>query len=766
MDNFDELLNSLEFDEESSDNIADDEEELSEKELRSSYRQLRLLYNYFDRINSEIDYDVVINITIDFINSIYSFEKIVLLRIENDNFEILNPIFKRNISDDEITKIVLIINKDNLFEWTYQNQKIAFVNHNHENIYILPLMSDRDIQGFLLLLTNEDIEISRENLNLIRIFSQELGKVLDKAKLYDKLVRNEDILEIKIHETTQLYNELKNIFEFTKKIGQIFEEDLLLKTTLNMLASTFEVSKVYYFEKRNNILDLKMVVGDEFKGLKIDLESDLTVFNLLIENPQAINYFFGEKTFERFKLVGIEADTMLGAPLFKSEKIKNKVIEKKIGFILLADRKLNKPFYEKHVNLLTTLLKQVTYSLETITMHKEIVEQQKLKRDLELASQIQMSLLPKKPPNISGYQISSFFKPARMVGGDYFDFLVRGDNKIIGIIGDISGKGMPAAIMMATARSIIRSESLQPSFDISNAIFRINNLICDDIYRGRFLTLLYFVLRPEINELVFVSAGHNPLLYYNSKKGKLEELATGGIPLGLRKGENYHAQVIRLNENDFIFVYTDGLTEARNKNGEEFGENRLKEILLKYADKDSGEINEAVFIEWKAFTTDASQHDDTTFFTLKFKEADFSLKNKDSKHIILPSTLDNARFIVDKIIKELRNNNIKERIIFEIKLILLEIITNAVVHGNKRDETKKIEVSYYMDNRIFEVLIKDEGKGFDFQKYIEKSLVDDIDFSKTNNRGILLVHALSDDIRFINNGTTVYIKKDLRGDKK
>lgn len=245
------------------------------------------------------------------------------------------------------------------------------------------------------------------------------------------------------------------------------------------------------------------------------------------------------------------------------------------------------------------------------------VRQQKLRRELESARNIQQSLLPKKFPKVPGIQIGARTIPTYEVSGDYYDF-VNTDHENLGIvIGDVMGKGVPAAMLMAMVRTVTRSvakHDLAPNVVLSE----INSALYDDLApAGMFLTMFYTLYNPQQKALLYSSAGHNPPAILSRKSGKIEFLQCRGVYIGGRAKLAYKLQTRKLESGDIVVFYTDGLLDAKNAQGEEFGIERVAKVLQEYEHCEAAAIVDFLGMKVMQFTGATEQVDDITYVLIK-----------------------------------------------------------------------------------------------------------------------------------------------------
>jgi serine/threonine protein phosphatase PrpC len=259
----------------------------------------------------------------------------------------------------------------------------------------------------------------------------------------------------------------------------------------------------------------------------------------------------------------------------------------------------------------------VTYTYERMRMEieGEATERGRLEQEMRVARDIQMELLPKTFPRIPGLDMFAFTVPARHVGGDCYDVIDVGDGRLAITIGDVSGKGTPAAILMANVQAAVRalSESHVPAGEL---IRRVNRLVYGYTEDSVFITFFYSVLDTRSGELVYVNAGHNQPCVLRAN-GSREYLDRGGLVIGVLPAADYEEGHLTLGPGDDLVLYTDGITEATNTEEEMFGEQRFQELLIEHRAASAREIEERVYSTIKEFAQGASQADDLTMVVVK-----------------------------------------------------------------------------------------------------------------------------------------------------
>jgi serine phosphatase RsbU (regulator of sigma subunit) len=244
----------------------------------------------------------------------------------------------------------------------------------------------------------------------------------------------------------------------------------------------------------------------------------------------------------------------------------------------------------------------------------EARERERIEQELQAARQIQQELLPESVPKLGGWRIATYYGPAREVGGDFFDFLELEDGRLGLIVGDATGHGMPAALVMATTRGMLRA-IIQSLASPGEVLARVNEALVADIPPSTFVTCFYGILDPESGRFTYANAGHNlPCRLHN---GQADELGARGLPLGLMPGTDYEEKEAVLESGDSVLFYSDGLVEAHDPEGGMFGFPRLRRLVAEHA-AEEGPLVDILMDELRSFTGEGwEQEDDITLVTLR-----------------------------------------------------------------------------------------------------------------------------------------------------
>jgi len=284
--------------------------------------------------------------------------------------------------------------------------------------------------------------------------------------------------------------------------------------------------------------------------------------------------------------------------------------------VIYADNRLQAGiFTQADLELLSAIASSAAIAIENARLYQVAVEKGRMERELQVAREVQASLIPRDTPQLAGWDFAARWKPALEVSGDFYDF-IPADGRLGIVIADVSDKGMPAALFMALSRSIVRA-SVTPLHPPADAIGQANRLICADSMDSMFVTLFYAQLDPTSGELVYVNGGHNPPLLYHAENEELVALTRTGMALGFFDFVDFAEGAARLDHGDFVVLYTDGVTEAMDAHLGEFGEARLRRVLLDNRGASAEDMAAALEESVMAFTGAAAPSDDITYVIAK-----------------------------------------------------------------------------------------------------------------------------------------------------
>ncbi len=300
--------------------------------------------------------------------------------------------------------------------------------------------------------------------------------------------------------------------------------------------------------------------------------------------------------------------TLIVVPL----KFKDEVI----GIVSYCNKEEGGPFTNNEFSIAQTLSEQAAITLNNFRLYNELLGKQRDERELEIAGEIQTKLLPKKTPEISSLDMFAYNKPAKGVGGDYYDFVNFNNENLAVIMADVAGKGVPAALVMVMIRTTLHN-ILRPNLKPSSILNYLNKFLCVESTKDRYATMFYFLLNIKSKKLIYSNAAHGPLLLYRKAENNFQMLDTPGLPIGVAEDQKYEQGMIKLQNGDIVLLYTDGITEAMNEKRDQFSLDKVKSIIKENVKKKASEIGTIIKEQIDEFIGEAPQHDDQTLILLK-----------------------------------------------------------------------------------------------------------------------------------------------------
>jgi len=272
-------------------------------------------------------------------------------------------------------------------------------------------------------------------------------------------------------------------------------------------------------------------------------------------------------------------------------------------------------FTEDHLKVLTTLASVAAIRVENARLTEEQFERERLERELQVASEIQQRFQPASAPQVPGYELQGISFPCYEIGGDYYDFIHKKNGNLVVALGDVSGKGTAAALLMSSLHAAVHAQ-FDTHSSLAETISSINRYLVESIPANRFVTLFYADLNPKTGELAFLNAGHNPPLIVHAS-GTMEQLAAGGLPLGIMADADFREGRTTLNAGDVLVIYSDGVSEAVSPTGEEFGPTRLYEAVARNLDASAAGIRDRIESALTKFAQGTPAGDDITMVIVK-----------------------------------------------------------------------------------------------------------------------------------------------------
>ncbi len=416
----------------------------------------------------------------------------------------------------------------------------------------------------------------------------------------------------------EAYNSEVVLSELSEEARRFTDRRALLDTVLRRISEVLHVPQIAVWLRGSNVFNLQQAIGLDFVGPVALKEESTTVQNLVRTNRPATVYrdrpeewLAGIDTEERAILRKVNAELLL--PLPGREGL--------IGLMALGPKRSEEPYTPTDLRVLQSVAAQTGLTLELAelvqSLANEAAQRERINREIEIAREVQQRLFPQRIPKIVGCSLAGMCRPALQVGGDYYDFIELEDGRLGLAIGDVSGKGISAALIMASLRASLRGLTLDGPGDLARMMEKVNRLVYEASSTSRYATFFFATYDPATHELSYVNAGHNPPMLVRGSSGEVFRLEAGGLVVGLLPFAAYEAQSVTLEAGDLLVTYTDGISEAMTVDDEEWGEERMLAAFPLSPGASAEEVLEKVFVAADEFTAGAEQHDDMTLLILK-----------------------------------------------------------------------------------------------------------------------------------------------------
>jgi serine phosphatase RsbU (regulator of sigma subunit)/anti-sigma regulatory factor (Ser/Thr protein kinase) len=400
-----------------------------------------------------------------------------------------------------------------------------------------------------------------------------------------------------------------------------------------------------------------------------------------------------------------------------------------VGLLNLGPRLSEQDYSTDDRGLLNTLATQSAPAVRVAQLvqdqQTQARENERIQHELRVAQLIQKTLLPKDLPALPGWKVNAYYQAARQVGGDFYDFIYFDDDRLGIVIGDVTDKGVPAALLMATTRSVLRAVA-QRVVNPGQVLERVNEIICQDIPPKMFVTCLYALLDPETGQLLYANAGHD-LPYHRHQMGEVTELRATGMPLGLMPGMKYEEKETALAYGESILFHSDGIVEAHNPDRQMYGFPRLMKLVGDYEEDSS--LKDVVLEDLAEFTgPDWEQEDDITMVTLQrsksygiseiasrsVSKAEEGNSNSDTDwnmlaDLTVPSQPGNERIAMEQVAEAVEGLHMSSKRLDQLKTAVAEATMNAMEHGNHYLPDRPVYIKVLASHSALAVRITDHG---------------------------------------------------------
>jgi sigma-B regulation protein RsbU (phosphoserine phosphatase) len=559
---------------------------MSDNESLKVKRNLTALVEFSRVINSSLDLNFILNnVLLTCLGKFLATKGLVALK-NNGNAELK---LSKGLDENSINNFPkIILNEDCTFNDEFRNylvqsnlKAVERISSSNDCIGIVCLGEKLNKQEY----TKDDLEFLKTILNIAATAIQN-SLIVEELKFVNR-------------ELDSRIQRLSALFELSKEFGLFSESTKVTRLLIFSLIGQFLVQKYALLR---------------FEGNDIEVIEPKIPVDELLKNIRSIDYYKIETSLNKEQIAllfpGLYA---MGIEVIVPMQLQGKTK----GLIILGKRFNNLEYKDSDIEFIFSVGSLAIISLENRRLFREALEKQKMEEELDLAREIQKNLLPQTIPAFNSFDIAAINLSSKQVGGDYYDIIQLEDGKCCVAIADVSGKGVPASLLMANMQAFLQVICRQ-NIPLDQATSLINDLITKNTSDGKFITFFWGILNDIEKSFKYVNAGHNPPLLL--RDGKIIKLKIGGMILGVMNTlYPYKSDLINLKKDDVIILFTDGISEAMNKKGEEFSDTRLEELVLTVTSDSAKDILDKIKSEVQLFSEGTTQSDDMTLVVIKVK---------------------------------------------------------------------------------------------------------------------------------------------------
>ncbi len=576
--------------------------------FRRSYLLANKAQRLLEKLNSDLNkathFDEVTDLLFKTFDALFLEQPYIFYILEDDKYY---PAHYHNVFDEELlafdlkSEYLAGISLNSLFVPQLSKTKLPseYIEQakRAELVHLLPFQGHNQIFALLLI-----------NVQKIPFWGER-----EAWKVFEKIQRKAGL----ILENTALIVDLKNrnyqvhkLLEVGQKILSSFEIKQVLDFILQTLRKVahYDAAAIFLFDERSG--ELKNINYDGYPAHVIEnlhLKVGEGSIGWVVQNKK-LDVIDDVRKADHYYCLRDATRSQCSIPLIFDEKV--------LGVICLESDRLSY-FNQQMVEMLQLFSQMAAIAIHNANQFKILLEKQALEHELINASQIQKALLVQRFPRVGGLSIGAVNIPSKIVSGDLYD-VIKYDDTTVGLaIGDVSGKGAPAAITMALVLAGLRSQR-QFFMTTCDVVYRLNNLLYESSLEGNYVSFFYALVSTQKNQVIFTNAGHNPPIILR-KDDSVERMKDGGIVLGFQPNINFKQKEFEFNHGDIILMYTDGITEAMNEQEEEFGEERLIEVLKKNRHLSVYELRQKIIQEVQQFSNKEEYEDDMTLVLCKYE---------------------------------------------------------------------------------------------------------------------------------------------------
>lgn len=567
--------------------------------VRKTSSDLLPLFEFSNVVNSSLDLSFILStVLLTVMGKMLVARGMVLLRKTGGTFEViakkgLDPIsMGHEIEIQRPVRAITPVNKllDKKKPWAQ-----FFGSHKQE--VLVPIFSQQKVVGLISLggrLSNKPY--SPGDRQLIQSLVNLSGSAIEKAMIIEQLKDANRNLDHK-------FQELNTLFDLSKEFNVGLDVSKVVRLITFALLGQIGVNRYAICLKNKDGME---IIASRLEG-EIDASTSLKPLCDL-KKAELVQDLLKQRKL-RGAAVGLH---QLGIAVLIPMHLQNETK----GVILLGPRLRGGEYRKADLEFLYSLGNLAIISIENARLFRDAIEKQRLEDELNIAREIQQGLLPSEIPSVPGFEIAGINVPSYQVGGDYYDVLQHSEKDFVVAIGDVSGKGTPASLLMAGVQAVLRT--IAPlHLPMPVATGRMNELICMNTHGGKFITFFWGVLETDSRTMRYVNAGHNPPLLIR-KNGSLEKLEEGGLILGIMKSiPTYQEGVVTFEHGDILLMYTDGVSEAMNPENVDFSEAALESVTKEARHCSAKEIIAKIQEALEVHTKGSPQSDDITMLVMK-----------------------------------------------------------------------------------------------------------------------------------------------------
>lgn len=567
---------------------------------------LTLLLEVSERINSTLDLDELMVRIGEMVKRVIDYEVFAIFLLKDKTQE-LRVRFSLGHPENVVKNLRIKVGEGIVGRAAQARRSVRVGDVRRDPAYIQSLPSVRSELAVPLIAKNRlvgvvDLEapwpdfFTEQHQNLLELLAGRIAMAIENARLYRRSVRQSRTLQL-LNEISRELSSVLVLNELLRKIGALTKR----------LIDYHRFSIMLLDEQSQTINAVISLRQDERMPDKCSVHAGQGVVGAAASSRQTVVVSDVSKD-SRYIMTNPDTRSEIAVPLIYHDTV--------IGVVDMESPQLGY-FTEEHVRIFSTLAPQIAVAIENARLYERVVRSEaRMERDLERAREIQLHLMPALCPVIPGLEVCARFQPARELGGDLYDFLNYGKDRHVLAIGDVSGKGAPAALYGAMASGILRS--LAPlRLPAPEMLKRLSVMLLERRIEGHFITLTYAIWEPKVRTLRLANSGMPlPILVRN---GHAKPIRVEGVPLGLLEHVEYQETAVTLEKGDLLAMYSDGLQEAANPQHEEFGTRRLEKALRENTHRPLGEILETIFTELARFEQGHPRRDDQTLLLFRVR---------------------------------------------------------------------------------------------------------------------------------------------------